>query len=160
MNNTLSTQYILTMLSMLLPPVLIRSKTLPRFFLFPHIRSNSTQIKTTKIESTETSISTSTSSTRIFWKYTDQYTSTKNRVVLRYTNNLKKRRLVNINVLRPVIAMDLEWRIWGPINVCLIQLCDEHSILLIHLALMRGISMTSGYLFREFSTGVETSFGR
>ena len=73
-----------------------------------------------------------------FWDYQEQHTSSKIRPVLRYTKNFEFANWLVTTLKGDIIGMDLEWRIEGPVNVCLVQLCDENTILLIHIAAMDG----------------------
>jgi len=73
-----------------------------------------------------------------FWDYQEQYTSSKIRPVLRYTKNFEFANWLVTTLKGDIIGMDLEWRIESPVNVCLVQLCDENTILLIHIAAMDG----------------------
>lgn len=74
-----------------------------------------------------------------YWDYQDQYTSSKSRPVLRYAKTYDFANWLVTTLKGDVIGMDLEWIVGGPVNVSLVQLCDENSILLIHLAAMGSI---------------------
>jgi hypothetical protein len=71
-----------------------------------------------------------------FWSYQEQYTSSKLRPVLRYTKNYEFANWLVTTLKGQVLGLDLEWKSEGPVNVCLVQICDEKSILLIHLSAM------------------------
>jgi len=77
-----------------------------------------------------------------YWDYQDQYTSSKSRPVLRYAKTYDFANWLVTTLKGKVIGMDLEWIVRGPVNVSLVQLCDENSILLIHLAAMGSILLS------------------
>jgi len=65
--------------------------------------------------------------------------------VLRYAKNYDFADWLVTTLKGDVLALDLEWRIEGPVNVCLVQICDENNILLIHLAAMGSHSPFQDY---------------
>jgi hypothetical protein len=73
-----------------------------------------------------------------FFRYSDQRTSSSKRVALHYANTIGSANWLASQIKGTILGMDLEWRPYGDINVSLVQICDEHTILLIHLAAMKG----------------------
>jgi hypothetical protein len=73
-----------------------------------------------------------------FFRYSDQRTSSSKRVVLQYANTVGSANWLASQIKGSVLGMDLEWRPYGEVNVSLVQICDEDTILLIHLTTMKG----------------------
>jgi hypothetical protein len=76
-----------------------------------------------------------------YWTFEGQRTSENKPIVVKYAQTAEKANYLVSTLKGPVLAMDLEWVPFGPANVSLVQICDEESIVLIHLALMRGMSI-------------------
>ena len=74
----------------------------------------------------------------IFFHYYDQRTSADKAPELLYANTIGSANYRLSQIKGKVLGLDLEWRVQGPVNVSLIQICDEHSIVLLHLANMKG----------------------
>jgi len=73
-----------------------------------------------------------------YWTYTDQRTSNNTSVRVYYCSNHDVANSFVKKVTGKVLGLDLEWNPWGPINVDLVQVCDEHTIVLIHLTPMNS----------------------
>jgi hypothetical protein len=76
-----------------------------------------------------------------YWSFEGQRTSKNKPVVIKYARSVGKANFFVSTLKGPFLAMDLEWVPFGPTNVSLVQICDEESIVLIHLSLMRGMSL-------------------
>jgi len=76
----------------------------------------------------------------VFFQYYDQRTSLNKSPQLEYANTVGSANYLLRRIKGRVLGLDLEWRVQGPINVSLLQVCDEHTILLLHLTPMKGLS--------------------
>jgi hypothetical protein len=76
-----------------------------------------------------------------FFQYYDQRTSSNQSPQLEYANTVGSANWLLRRIKGRVIGLDLEWRVQGPVNISLVQVCDEHTILLLHLAPMKGFTL-------------------
>jgi hypothetical protein len=75
-----------------------------------------------------------------FFHYHDQRTSSNKSPQLLYANTIGSANYQLSRIKGKVLGLDLEWRVQRPINVSLVQICDEDTILLLHLTTMKGTS--------------------
>lgn len=76
-----------------------------------------------------------------FFQYYAQSTSSDDPPALLYANSIGTANYQLSRKLKgKVLGLDLEWRVQGPVNVSLVQICDEHTIILLHLATMKGFT--------------------
>jgi hypothetical protein len=73
-----------------------------------------------------------------FFRYSDQRTSSGSPVTLRFANTVQSANWLASKIKGNVLGLDLEWKSWGTMNVSLVQICDEETILLVHIAQMKG----------------------
>lgn len=57
---------------------------------------------------------------------------------MKYTNQIGTADWLISTLKGDVFGMDLEWDPWMTMDVSLVQICDEETILLIHTAPMKG----------------------
>lgn len=74
-----------------------------------------------------------------FFQYYDQRTSSNKSPQLEYANTIGSANYLLRRIKGRVLGLDLEWRAHGPVNVSLVQVCDEDTVLLLHLAPMKGL---------------------
>jgi len=79
-------------------------------------------------------------STSLFFQYYAQRTSSDKSPELLYANSIGSANYQLSRIEGKVLGLDLEWRVQGPVNVSLVQICDEHKILLLHLTTMKGFT--------------------
>ena len=79
-------------------------------------------------------------SSSVFFQYYAQRTSLDKPPELLYASSIGSANYQLSRMKGQVLGLDLEWRVQGPVNVSLVQICDEHTILLLHLTTMKGFS--------------------
>lgn len=79
-------------------------------------------------------------SSSVYFQYYAQRTSLDKAPELLYASSIGTANYQLSRMKGQVLGLDLEWRVQGPVNVSLVQICDEHKIILLHLATMKGFT--------------------
>jgi len=73
------------------------------------------------------------------WSFQRQRTSSKKSVAMKYTASASTADWLISTLKGDVFGMDIEWKAFATVDVSLVQLCDEDTVLLIHTAPMEGM---------------------
>lgn len=90
-----------------------------------------------------------------FFRYTNYCTSSNKPVTVRFANTVGSANWLVSNMTGKVLGFDLEWMPNCPVNVSLVQICDEENILLLHLSQMKGLSLRDSIDIRSFSSCIK-----